>query len=347
MRFDKSGWFNRLEKAINEVCLDHDFFIYLIEIGEIKFQVVIEKNALFNKAIEAFYASSIIQELIVSIPVIYCVDQNLASEIIRGAGREIISSNFYQDNKRFEEKYIVMNDVSRSCIKALNVKKGLGLFACQDFKNLPSWEFFSPLKEFIHLIALQSDCWLAHGGSIVDKHKGILFVGPGKSGKSSTTISLISHQMKTAGDDYVCLSKDYKVYAIYRTIKHKGDRFTQFLDYLKEYETSLDAQSQKTVYFCNRVSEEGPFVDSFELKSIYGLELTLESMQKMLVSDDLKFNYFFMTTASQIPLWIDQSMKLASLIFKKIDKKFIVLPTDDASHHDFLNFLTKNIHESY
>lgn len=347
MRFDKLGWFNRLEKTINEVRLDHDFIIYLIEIGEIKFQVAVEKNALFKKAIEAFFASSIIQELIVSIPVIYCVDQNLANEIIRATGSEIISSNFYQDNKRYEEKLVVINDVSRFLIKAFNARTGLGLFACQDFNNLPSWEFFSPLKEFIHLIALQSDCWLAHGGSILGKRKGILFVGPGKSGKSSTTIALISHQMKTAGDDYVCLSKDCKVYAIYRTIKHKGDRFAHYLAYLRGYETSLDAQSQKTVYFCNRVSEEGPFVDSFALKSIHGLELASEPLREMCVSDDLKFNYFFMTTASQIPIWIDQSMKLASLIFKKIDKKFIVLPKDDASHQDFLNFLTKNIYESY
>ena len=116
---------------------------------------------------------------------------------------------------------------------------------------------------------------------------------------------------------------------------------------LRDYETALDTQSQKTVYFCNRASEVGPFVDSFALKSIHGLELSSEPLGKMRVSDDLKFNYFFMTTASQIPIWIDQSMRLAGSIFKKIDKKFIVLPKDDVSHQDFLNFLTKNIYESH
>ena len=155
MRFSKSEWFNRLEKRIDEIRLDDHFLIYLIEIGEIKFQVVIERGALFNKAIEAFYASSLVKALTPSIPVIYCVDQNLASDIIRASGGEIISSNFYQDNKRFEEKQIVINDVTRSFIKTFNATTGLGLFACRDFKNLPPWEFFSPLKEFIHLIALQ------------------------------------------------------------------------------------------------------------------------------------------------------------------------------------------------
>ena len=345
MRFSKSEWFNRLEKRIDEIRLDDHFLIYLIEIGEIKLQVAIEKNALYNKAIEAFYASSLVKSLTASIPVIYCVDQNLASDIMRAAGDEIISSNFYQDNKKFEEKQVVINDVSRSLIKTFNATTGIGLFACGDFKRLPSWEFFSPLKEFVHLIALQSDCWLAHGGSIVDKRKGILFVGPGKSGKSSTTIALISQHMKTAGDDYVCLSKDGKVYTIYRTIKHKGDRFLNFLSCLKDYKKSSDTESLKTVYFCNGPHEDGPFIDSFELEGIYGLELTSDVSGGMMVSDRLRFNYFFMSTASQVPLWIDQSMKLASSIFTKMDRKFLVLPKDDASHNDFLNFLIKKIHE--
>ena len=44
MRFSKSEWFNRLEKGIDEIRLDDHFLIYLIEIGEIKFQVVKSDN---------------------------------------------------------------------------------------------------------------------------------------------------------------------------------------------------------------------------------------------------------------------------------------------------------------
>jgi len=347
MRFDKSAWFNGLDKILNKIRLDDAFLIYYVEIGEIKFQIVVEKHTQFIQAVEAFYAAKVIKHRIASIPTIFCVDQNLAKKIISEVGSEVIAHNFHQDNKAFKEKNIIINDSPRSLIKAFNASTGLGLFACKEFKNLSAWEFFSPLKEFIHLIALQSGCWLVHAGSIVDQNKGILFVGPGRSGKSSATISLMSQFMKTAGDDYVCLSKDSKVYSVYRTVKHLGDHFIKSLACLKDYPYKIDNHSNKKVYLCNASLEEGPFIASFQLKGIYGLKLDATATEKMVITNDLSFDYFLMSTIAQIPLWIDQSMLLAGSIFRKMNKKLITLSMGEASHHDLIHYLTETINENH
>ena len=54
MRFDKSAWFNGLDKILNKIRLDDAFLIYYVEIGEIKFQIVVEKHTQFIQAVEAF-----------------------------------------------------------------------------------------------------------------------------------------------------------------------------------------------------------------------------------------------------------------------------------------------------
>lgn len=345
MRFDKHRWVRCLEASLKGLSLDHGFDIFMVEVGPIQFQLVLEKESSFQDAIQAFYSVRPEKNVCPSRPVIFCLDDVLAQELISKAGSEMFFYNHFQENKCYQEKVVIMSDRSRSIMRVYDAESGIGLFACENFKHLPPWEFFSPLKEFIHLIALQSDCWLVHGAALSLEGEGFLLVGPGHSGKSSLTLSLMDENMNTAGDDYVCVSSKGHVFSIYRTIKHLGDSFRKSLARLDGFRKERDQVSGKRVYFCNKAEEKGPFVDAFQLKNIYGVALSADTSEKMSVSPNLAFNYFFMSTVSQIPLWVDRSMRVASLIFKNSRNFFVVLRNEEDSHQAFIDLLELN-HET-
>ena len=71
--------------------------------------------------------------------------------------------------------------------------------------DLPIWEAGAPLRIPLHWASLDRGRRLVHGATLGDDRAAILITGPGRTGKSATTLTGIAHGLKTVGDDYVVI----------------------------------------------------------------------------------------------------------------------------------------------
>jgi hypothetical protein len=89
-----------------------------------------------------------------------------------------------------------------------------------DATQLPEWEDSAPLRDILHWACLPTRQFLAHAAAIGWSGNGVLFAGPGGSGKSTTTVAAIVSGLKTAGDDFVLLDWTTRgIYALYDAVK--------------------------------------------------------------------------------------------------------------------------------
>lgn len=97
--------------------------------------------------------------------------------------------------------------------------RGVQLLAAPD--RLPDWDSGSPLRNFLKWRLTAENSGLVHAGSLAVGGRGLLFFGPGGSGKSGTVLAGIAAGLQSVGDDYVLVRTGERVVAepLFRTLK--------------------------------------------------------------------------------------------------------------------------------
>ena len=109
----------------------------------------------------------------------------------------------------------------------LDAEADTGWFWMPDANGLPYWDYTAPFR---HLLGWWLDAQglrQVHGGAVGTEDGGVLLVGPGGSGKSTTALSILRDQrLRYAGDDYVAVGAAHvpAVHSIYCSGKvHQRD----------------------------------------------------------------------------------------------------------------------------
>ncbi|MFT5641875.1 MAG: hypothetical protein ACI9A7_001981 [Cyclobacteriaceae bacterium] len=76
---------------------------------------------------------------------------------------------------------------------------------------IPFWESDFPLRMVFHWFFNVTPLQPVHSAAIGNEKGGVLLVGKGGSGKSTTTLSCLNSSLKIAGDDYILLDTDNNV----------------------------------------------------------------------------------------------------------------------------------------
>jgi hypothetical protein len=91
-------------------------------------------------------------------------------------------------------------------LSVLNAGADTGWFWMPDANGLPYWDYTAPFR---HLLSWWLDAQglrQVHGGAVGTEDGGVLLVGPGGSGKSTTALSTLGDErLRYAGDDYVAV----------------------------------------------------------------------------------------------------------------------------------------------
>lgn len=307
-------------KAANE------WLYFQIKAGPVCFCVALTTDSSYRAALDAFFYVSPIAAPAENQPLVFVTDTlPLLDQCYRTHAVEL--SDLQAAAKLSNCRFVLNWDPVRGLLKYFNTATGLGLFAARDLGLLPSWEWFSPMKEFVHLWALERNAWLAHAAAVgVSENDGMLLVGPGGSGKSTTCARLIQIGYKTCGDDYVLLSKmadQVYAHAIYCTLKLMPKRDLvdqrQGLSILK---SSSVAETGKLVYFLKNVDRGTSLIHGMVLKKIYGLQL-VDNLTDSIRLGDLGYSYYAMSSFGQIPVWLDRSMAISKNIYETLPKALI------------------------
>jgi hypothetical protein len=118
------------------------------------------------------------------------------------------------------ERHLIALQTMEGAVSLLDRDAGRGVYWVQDAQNLPYWSRSAPLRTLLHWILMARERHLVHGAVVGDEKSGVLLVGNGGIGKSTTALRCLAGGMKFLGDDYVAIAADPpRAYSLYSTAK--------------------------------------------------------------------------------------------------------------------------------
>lgn len=152
---------------------------------------------------------------------------------------------------------------------ALDKAQGKAVYWTPNAEGLPQWETGSPLRTILHWWFGQYGFQFVHAGAVGTPEGGVLLVGKGGSGKSTTTLTCLNSDLLYVSDDYCMVSTEPapKAFNLYSTGKVRIDNLHR-VPHLKPAVGSKDRlESDKVLFFLDQFLPE-KLIPSFPLKAI-------------------------------------------------------------------------------
>lgn len=118
------------------------------------------------------------------------------------------------------DRFFTLHQPGSEAIYMLDTHKNEGYYWVPSKHEIPYWESDFPLRMIFHWWLKDSSYQPVHAGAVGTEKGGVLLVGKGGSGKSTSTLSCVNSSLKVAGDDYVLLDcKNQDVYSLFSLTK--------------------------------------------------------------------------------------------------------------------------------
>ena len=134
---------------------------------------------------------------------------------------------------------------------------------------LPYWERAAPLRQILHWWMASRGHQQVHGGAVGLPDGGVLLVGKGGSGKSTTALTSLDSPLRYAGDDYVMasVSPQPMVHSLYSSGKVHADNLSRVPHLVPALSNADLLDTEKGVVF---VQDHFPdrLIDGFPLRAI-------------------------------------------------------------------------------
>lgn len=127
---------------------------------------------------------------------------------------------------------------------------GQGCFWVDDAAGLPYWTAAAPLRTLLHWCMEASGRQLLHAAAVGTANGGLLLIGRGGLGKSSTALAGLLSGMDFAGDDYVAvaLEPQPRVYPLYGSAKVNRDQIERFASLAAQLRNPGGAADEKAIF---------------------------------------------------------------------------------------------------
>jgi hypothetical protein len=108
-------------------------------------------------------------------------------------------------------------------LTVVDLQRNRAFYWKQDASRIPYYESCSPFRSLLHSWMRNRENYFVHGAAIGTPTGGILLVGKGGSGKSTTALSCLNSPLQIAGDDYCIVRKNansgFEAHSLYCTAK--------------------------------------------------------------------------------------------------------------------------------
>ncbi|MCB9100900.1 MAG: serine kinase [Anaerolineales bacterium] len=154
-------------------------------------------------------------------------------------------------------------------LSIVDIQHGQAIFWTRDAAQLPQWEIGSPLRNILHLWLHEQGLQYVHAGAVGTPAGGVLLVGKGGSGKSTTALTCLNSDLVYVSDDYCLVSPDPAPMALnlYNTGKVRADNIHR-VPHLAPVISNVDKLDQdKALFFLHRFMP-GKLATGFPLKAI-------------------------------------------------------------------------------
>lgn len=154
------------------------------------------------------------------------------------------------NNEHRKIRYTSANDTYYMLDRSLNT----AIYRVDSAENVPQYEKGSPLLAILHWWMVDHDRCLVHGGAVGNADGGVLLVGKGGSGKSTTALACLNSDLLYVSDDYCLISNNTGpcAHSIYCTGKVNAKDIKKFPFLNSAIVDSTDPDSGKALFFFSK-----------------------------------------------------------------------------------------------
>lgn len=142
-------------------------------------------------------------------------------------------------------------------------------FWTPDPARMASWDWAAPLRSLLHWWLGSHGITQMHGGAIGTAEGGVLVVGRGGSGKSTTALSSLAAGLRYAGDDFVAVTTQPEpvVYSLYCSGKLDAGHLQRFPRLVNEVANPAREADEKAIVYVDRAFPGSP-VGGFPVRAV-------------------------------------------------------------------------------
>ena len=134
---------------------------------------------------------------------------------------------------------------------------------------MASWDWAAPLRSILHWWLGSQGIVQVHGGAIGTDEGGVLVVGRGGSGKSTTALSSLAAGLRYAGDDFVAVTTEPEpvVHSLYCSGKLDAGHLERFPRLLTEVANPVRNADEKAIVYVDRAFPGSP-ISCFPVRAV-------------------------------------------------------------------------------
>jgi hypothetical protein len=154
-------------------------------------------------------------------------------------------------------------------LSVLNVDSAEAWFWAPAASEIVSWDWAVPFRAILHWWLGRAGVLQVHGGAVGVPEGGVLLVGRGGSGKSTTALACLAAGLRYAGDDFVAISTrpDPQVHSLYGSGKVEPGHLRRFPDLAKAVSNPDQGPREKSIVFVEDV-HPGAAIHGFPLRAV-------------------------------------------------------------------------------
>ena len=158
-----------------------------------------------------------------------------------------------------DERIFVSFQMGTGTLSMLDMESGLALFWVRDADRLPYYEKSAPLRTILHWWMRHRGWQMTHAAAVGSPSGGVLMVGKGGAGKSTTTLACLNSELAYVGDDYCLLGQRPTLCAcsIYNSAKLDSKSVRKLARFTPAVTNPGHSDDQKAVLLLNTL----PFVN--------------------------------------------------------------------------------------
>ncbi|BAQ61474.1 hypothetical protein GM3708_1880 [Geminocystis sp. NIES-3708] len=217
-----------------------------------------------------------------------------------------------------------------NALSLLDLERNLGIYWVNNANFVPYWETSSPLRSILQVWLSQKNIQLIHGGAVGLPDGGVLLVGKGGSGKSTTALSCLDSELFYLSDDYSLITTNPipRAHSVYSTGKKKPDDVDR-LPFLKPIISNSDRLGEeKALYFLHEHFPE-KIIKTFPLKAVLIPRITGEKdsyLEK--TSSIMGLSSLIPSTIKQLPHTGEQACKIMTNVVNQLPCYYLNLGTE-------------------
>jgi hypothetical protein len=142
-------------------------------------------------------------------------------------------------------------------------------FWTPDPASMASWDWAAPLRAILHWWLGSHGVMQVHGGAIGTAEGGVLVVGRGGSGKSTTALSSLAAGLRYAGDDFVAITAPPNawVHSLYCSGKLDPRHLERFSRLRATVANPVRSENEKAIVYVGEAFPGSP-IEGFPLRAV-------------------------------------------------------------------------------